>query len=175
MMPNRLLDLLLEAEPDELRGLGMSEVARLVREQEDVRTMAPRIRAGLEEANASLEELAFSRGGPMRHADVVGQSRFRSAPGRTDKQQRRPGTAGSGLMAWSSRRRLRLAAGLAIAAIATITLYAPRGGSRPTRSATESPRLSASLSAGSDRPFAVFETENPDIVVVWLFPKEESR
>ena len=174
MKRNRELELLLEAEPDELRGLGTSEVARLVREKDEVRALAARILAGLGEANASLETLA-SRPPTPRRAGAGEHAPSGRNPGRFAGQRVRDRVPGRVSGRAVRGRGLGVAAGLALAAIALILLYAPRGGPGSKARTTEASPLSANLDAGSDRPFAVFETENPDIVVVWLFPKEEAR
>jgi hypothetical protein len=170
MNQNREMDLLLGADIDELRGLGTSEVARLVRERDDIRILAARILAGLDETNSAIDGFASTRAGQAGSRGVEAASRTRDAVAAATAP--RPPVRGPRF------RRLGLAAGLAIAAIAMITLYAPQANRpRTGRPAIETPPLSASLGAGSDRPFAVFETANPDIVVVWLFPKnqEDSR
>lgn len=156
MNDERIIELLLEAEPDELRGVGPGEVARLVREREDVRTLADRILAGLADANRTLDVLAAT----SRLSRPAGMP----AEGRTTAGRRVPGL------------RPALAAAVVVVAIATMLLRSPdRAPGVKLGNAGGHPGLAASLAAGSDHPFAVFETENPDIVVVWLFPEEESR
>jgi len=150
MRRDGIVDLLLEAEPDELRGMGSGAVARLVRDDAEARGLANRILDGLADTDRSLATISTASRPRRRYETSVAR-----APGRL-----RPAAA----------------AGIAIAAIVALLLHSPGDTARPVVDTGDSqPGLAAGLAAASDRPFAVFETENPDIVVVWLFNEEESK
>lgn len=160
MIARRVRHLLLEAAPAELRGEGASEIARLVREDPDVRAAAARILEEMHALDAGLAEMARLGGSrvPLRDVARPEASVGRPAP-------RRHASAG-----W------RLALGLAGGAAALVTglvLWQPNSPT-PTPASADAQSITATLDAESPRPFAVFATDNPDIAIVWLFDREES-
>ena len=151
MIERRLMEQLLEAEPDELRGNGDSELARLIRDDPAARAVARTIL----EANAAMD----------RALDRIGS---RSPMERSGPPPLRAGRR-------STAARLLTATGLAAAAVLTLLMARP-GSLRRHSSDAAGPGalpLTARLEAASDRPFAVFATSNPDIAVVWLFQPED--
>jgi hypothetical protein len=151
---------LLEAAPAELRGEGTSEIARLVREDPDVRAAALRILEEMHALDAGLAEMAQLAGARVPLRDVAPSKASVASPA-----PRRHASTG-----W------RLALGLAGGAAALITglvLWQPNSPT-PTPASAKAQSITATLDAESPRPFAVFATDNPDIAIVWLFDKEES-
>ena len=72
-------------------------------------------------------------------------------------------------------------AGSLAAAAAVAALILARGGEIgdddgvPAPPATEAPSMIAEIDVEADGPFAVFPTDNPNIVVVWLLDLEEKE
>ena len=157
MIERRTRRLLLDASPAELRGEGVSEIARLVREDADVRAAAARILYELRAIDDDLAEMARLGAARVPLPDVARpDSVARPAP-------RRYASAG-----W--RLALGLAGGAA-ALVVALLLWRP---APPSPAAAAGQSITATLDAESPRPFAVFATDNPDIAIVWLFDQEES-
>jgi hypothetical protein len=72
---------------------------------------------------------------------------------------------------WMRWRNFGLATGLAAATLAALLLSSPDV-QLPADDSASVP-LTATLEVESDRRFAVFATNNPDIAIVWLFDEEE--
>jgi hypothetical protein len=139
--------LILDASTDELRGIGSTPAARLVRDNTDARAAATWLLARIDETNTTLTGLA-GRGTPP-------------VPDRA-RRERPP------------RLSTRLAAGLALALAAILLLLTTHGTPMHEAATPDVEPLTARLDAASDRPFAVFETSNPDIAIVWLLDEETS-
>ncbi len=141
-------DALLEADRAELRGEGDAPLAAHVRTCKRCRRLAGRI---LDAETALAETLAAER--PKRPAHEAAAAAVAAAsPGRT----------------W--RRRFRVAA-LAAAGIAAMLLV-NGGGPSPTqtpRPTMASGRPIALLEASPGRHVVVFQTDNPNIVIIWTF------
>ena len=141
-------DALLEADLAELRGAGDAPLAAHLRTCERCRTLAGRI---LDAETALAETLAAER--PKRPAHEAAAAAMAAAsPSRT----------------W--RRRFRVAA-LAAAGIAAVLLV-NGGGPSPTqtlRPAMASGRPITLLEASPGQHVVVFQTDNPNIVVIWTF------
>jgi hypothetical protein len=133
---------LLEADIDELRGEGESDLADRIRTEPAVRRAAEHIVARL----AQVDGLIAAESASLQSAAI-----------RTRKH-----AAG-----WKSA--IVLTGTLAAAALAGVVLYRGAPENIPTIPARP---LTATLNASSTRPFAVIPTDNPDIAVVWLFNKE---
>ena len=148
MRENEWLDMLLEAEPDELRGLGDSPLARRVREDPVVRAAARQIIDALNVLNAGLATAADR----AATRPVIRPSVHALA-------ERRPRRSRAG----------RVAVALAAAAAIVLLLARPpaRGPGAP-QGADRETALTAQLDASADRSFAVFATRNPDIAIVWM-------
>jgi hypothetical protein len=158
MIERRLRRLLLDASPVELRGEGPSEIARLAREDPDVRAAATRILDELRAIDGGLAEMARpgARHIPLRDVARPGSPAARPAP-------RRHASAG-----W------RLALGLAGGAAALVVALLLWRQALPLPAPVAAQSITATLDASSPLPFAVFATDNPDIAIVWLFDPEES-
>lgn len=138
------LDLMLEADLPELRGEGDSDLAQHVRTCVDCRARAETILAGQEALAEAMDRVT-------PHAP---------APDLTRRAQER-----------ARRRPWRVALPLALAAgIATLLLLRqPSAGPQPPSSP---PRVAAApldVMVPPGRTVAVFQTENPNIVVIWSF------
>jgi hypothetical protein len=179
----RWQQLLLEAEPAELRGEGETAIARLVRESGEVRSAAQAILARTAAMHAALSGAAPGTTYPPRHAegwasrtvvsvppDGTWPAAIATATGLT------PATSAP-MASWHAPRSLRvrraLIGGGTLAATVLALLFSGRGGWRKQEpGGARLHSVTAALEAESDRPFAVFATSNPDIAVVWLFSKE---
>lgn len=144
MTCNDWLDALLEAEPEELRGEGDSALSRHL-------GSCPECRAKAELLVRAMGEL---------DQDLAAEAGRAPLPGR-----RGPGRL---------RRAALVALPLAAAAVVALVLLSPFGPGRNT------PLLSPSLAAPvadavpvvtppAGRDAAVIQTDNPDIVIVWLY------
>lgn len=142
-------DLLLQAELAELRGEGESEVARHVRECARCRTVAQEIG---EQEGALAQALAGMR--PGVSADTAAD------------EARTPEVIP--LPRWRRRWAALIPAALA-ATLAGILLTG--NGTPPAPPATETAAVAPVpvVDAASSEHIVVFNTDNPDIVVVWLF------
>ncbi len=140
-------DALLEADLAELRGAGDAPLAAHVRTCERCRTLAGQI---LDAETARAETLAAER--PKRPAHEAAAAAIAAAtPSRT----------------W----RWRFGAALAAAGIAAVLLV-NGGGPSPTqtrRPAMASGRPITLLEASPGQHVVVFQTDNPNIVVIWTF------
>lgn len=153
MIDDRVLAMLLEAERHELEGRGDSPIARCVREDAETAVVARQLLSTLVETDDTIRDIAAARSGTIEAR-------------RTDTGAVRRRAARSGA------RPAFATLGLATAAIALFALVArDRAPSRAPR--IEPDPLTARLDVSSDRPFAVFATDNPDIAIVWLFNEEE--
>jgi hypothetical protein len=148
--------LILEAEPDELRGIGPGAVATHVRGCTSCARLAGRI---LDETAALDEYLAAE-------ADASAVERVLRRAGipiaRTAPTPARPRRAWVRPSAWVA---------LAAAASVTVLLVArgriPTPTSRPVALAVAAPP--PLVQSSSDRTVAVMQTDNPDITVLWFF------
>jgi len=148
--------LILEAETDELRGIGSGVVAAHIRGCPSCARLATRI---LEETAALNEYLTAEA--DAEAVDVV---------------LRRAGIANTGSAVTPSRSRrawARPSAWGALAAAASITLLLVARERPPTSAPTavalaveEAPPL---VQSSSERTVAVMQTDNPDITVLWFF------
>jgi anti-sigma factor RsiW len=145
-------DLLLEADLAELRGEGESEVARHVRECTRCRATAREI---IEQEGALAHSLAGVRSRVSADATAAEAAAAKVLPLRPR---------------WKRRWATVIPAALA-ATIAGILLTS--NGTSPTvvPSTTEVAAVAAVpvVDAASSETFVVFNTDNPDIVVVWLY------
>jgi predicted anti-sigma-YlaC factor YlaD len=144
--------LLLEAELAELRGEGESEVARHVRECTRCRAMAQEI---VEQEGALAQALAGVR--PQVSADTAAAE-----------------TAAAKVLSLRPRWKRRWAAIIPAALAATVAgILLTSNGTPPAvvPSTTEDAAVAAVpvVDATSSDTYVVFNTDNPDIVVVWLY------
>jgi predicted anti-sigma-YlaC factor YlaD len=144
-------DLLLEVELAELRGEGESEVARHVRECARCRAMAREI---VKQEGALAHVLAEVR--PQVSADTA------AAEAAAKALLLRP--------RWKRRWAALVPAALA-ATLAGILLTSNGTPPAVVPSTTETTAVAAVpvVDAASSETFVVFNTDNPDIVVVWLY------
>ncbi len=147
--------LLLEAEPDDLRGIGSGAVASHVRDCPSCARVAAIIleeTAALDgylggESSTSVEDVLARAG--------VARSRATGTPSRP----RRPWARRSGWVA------LAAAASVAVLLLARDREQAP--GPAPVAVAVAEPL--PLVQSSPDRTVAVMQTENPDITVLWFF------
>jgi len=147
-------DALLVAEPEELRGEGRGEVVDHLRTCAQCRADAGRIMAGSRALDAWL-------GKPGR-APTLAQLAGR-VPGD-------PGSARRG--SWRRARPAVAWIALSAAAAAVALLVRPPVRPRHSGNVVEVPRKEEPLPLVQDaggRSFAVLETEDPDITVLWFF------
>jgi anti-sigma factor RsiW len=145
-------DLLLEAELAELRGEGASEVARHVRECARCRAMAQEI---VEQEGALAQALAGVR--PRVAADTAAAE-----------------AVAAKVLPLRPRWKRRWAAVIPAALAATLAgILLTNNGTPPAvvPSTTEAAAVAAApvVDATSSEIYVVFNTDNPDIVVVWLY------
>ena len=163
-------DALLDAELDELRGIGEGAVARAVRSDALVRADAQEILRATSAMHDALDALAGRRAASA--AATTGRPSGRRALTTVGKRRRQPRRL---MPARPHRFRPRIwigAGSLAAAALVALLLF-DSVSLRTTEDATApDPPLTATLDAESDQPFGVFATDNPDIAIVWLFPRE---
>jgi len=148
---------LLEAEPDDLRGIGQTEVAR------HVRTCPACARAGeiILETTASLNAFLDSEV-PVPDLDALLRRATASAV-TPPRQAERPGPVAS----WrGSRRWVALAAA---ASIAALLLLPDRPAPLPPVATVATAAPLPTVESAPGQTVAVFETENPDITVLWFF------
>jgi hypothetical protein len=155
---DRYREALLEAEPDELRGLGQTEVAR------HIRACAACARAGeiILGTTASLNAF-LDRGVPVPDLDAVLR--------RATTSETTPPRKAEGPVPLASRRGSRRWVALAAAAsIAALLLLPERPAPLPPLAtvATATTTL-PTVESAPGQTVAVFETENPDITVLWFF------
>jgi anti-sigma factor RsiW len=155
---DRYREALLEAEPDDLRGLGPTEVAR------HIRACPACARAGeiILETTASLN-VFLDVGGEMAAPDLDAVLRRAAASVRTTPPNDRP----ESMVPWRVNRRW---VGLAAAAAITALLLLP--GQPPPLPPVATVAAAAPLPTVESAPgqtVAVFETQNPDITVLWFF------
>lgn len=145
-------DLLLEAELAELRGEGESQVARHVRECTRCRAMAQEI---VEQEVALAQALAG-----VRPRVSAGTAAAEAATAKVLPLRPR----------WKRRWAAVVPAALA-ATLAGILLTSNRTPPAVVPSTTEVAAVAAVpvVDAASSETFVVFHTDNPDIVVVWLY------
>jgi anti-sigma factor RsiW len=157
---DRFRDSLLQAEPDELRGVGDSELAA------HVRTCPACGRAARTLLEATAELGAYlGRAGPA--PDVAGILQRAAAP--AARRVAPSPTASPGV-----RRRIRLEdprPWVALAAAAAIAgmLLLPGPAAPPPPTAAADPYRLPTVESASGRTVAVLPTDNPDITVLWLF------
>jgi hypothetical protein len=172
MIDDATMQRLLEADVDELEGRTDSGIARLVRENADVRSMARTILTTMRDADAAVASVAAAHADRLsagHGSKATTQPLHPSATSRLPEVVRRRSRPATG-------RRVRPALaslGVAVAAIALIVIAGPDPAVTPARDPTASEPMTASLDVSSSRPFAVFPTDNPDIASVWLFDEEE--
>jgi hypothetical protein len=154
---DRYREALLEAEPDDLRGLGQTEVAR------HIRACPACARAGgiILDTTASLNAFLAS-GGHVSDLDTV-LRRAATSGGTTPMPTDRPESA----LAWRSRRRWVALA--AAAAISALLLLPRRPPPLPPVATVANAAPLPSLESAPGQTVAVFETGNPDITVLWFF------
>jgi anti-sigma factor RsiW len=142
-------DQLLEAAPSELRGEGESAVAQHLRSCPRCRQLAERIVAEERRLQGALVALE-----PRQPVDDAVRTAVRQA------RQRR-------------RRRWVVASGLAAAAVAVFALWqSGRSALPPAPPPTAMAQPFVQTSA--DQNVIVYQTANPDIVVVWLYQRNGS-
>jgi hypothetical protein len=152
-MNRDVLAKLLEAEPDELRGIGETETAQRVRADEEVRLAAAAI---------------------LRQTDALDRGLLASHAGAHVNAQAAPTPAYAMPLRRGRARHARSLAVASLAAAALLTLLLTRPASNPLTESRPSGRsLTARLDVSADRPFAVIATDNPDIAIVWLFNQED--
>jgi anti-sigma factor RsiW len=154
---DRYRDALLEAEPDDLRGLGQTEVAR------HIRACPACARAGqiILETTASLNAFLGSEV-PVPDLDAV-LRRATTSQVTPPRQAERPGPVAS----WRGSRRW---VGLAAAAsIAALLLLPGRPAPLPPLATVATTTPLPTVESAPGQTVAVFETENPDITVLWFF------
>jgi anti-sigma factor RsiW len=145
-------ELLLEAELAELRGEGESEVARHIRDCARCQSMAREI---VEQEGALAQALAGVR--PQVSADTV------AAAAATAK-----------VLPLRPRWKRRWAAVITAALAATIAGILLTSNGTPPADVPSTTEVAAAatvpvVDATSSETFVVFNTDNPDIVVVWLY------
>jgi len=148
--------LILEAEPEDLRGIGPGAVATHVRDCASCARLAAHI---LEETAALDAHLTagvdpFAVESVLRQAGIAG-----TGPGVTRFGRRRPWTRPS---AWVA---VAAAASIAVLLITRDRIPAPT----PTAVALAAAEPPPLVQASSDRTVAVMQTDNPDITVLWFF------
>lgn len=151
---NDVREALLLAEPGELRGEGRGEVADHLRSCASCRTDADRILAGARALDAWLE----TSGRAPTLDQLTGPE-----PGEAGVSRRGSWRRGRPAVAWIA---------LSAAAAAVVLLFRPPVQPPPSGIDVEMPRSEEPLplvqDAGS-RSFAVLETEDPDITLLWFF------
>ena len=154
---DRYREALLEAEPDDLRGIGQTEVARHVRGCPACARAGTIILEATESLNAFLSGVE-----PVPDLDAV-LRRAATPEGITPQPADLPGPVAP----WRLSRRW--AAFAAAAAIAALLLLPGRPPPLPPPAtlATRAPLPTVESAPG--QTVAVFETENPDITVLWFF------
>ena len=148
----RYADALLEAELDELRGIGDTPVARHVRGCPRCASSGRRIL----EAHARLHGALSKRPDLDVHALLA---RARASAARRGAPPRTP-----------MRRWIALAAAASLAAVLLWTEREPPLDGTPWVATAQAPSV---VEAPADRDVAVFETDDPDITVIWFFQEEE--
>lgn len=146
------LDLILEADPAELRGERPSELATHLRSCEQCRAAAARV---LEAERVLADVFASSAPGPSTPEAVTAATR--EAARRTARRR-----------LWS--RGVPLAAAAVLGGIAVLSRNRPPPPLLPTAvapSVTATPGVLVQGPPG--RGVAVLQTDNPDIVVIWFF------
>jgi anti-sigma factor RsiW len=153
----RYRDALLEAEPDDLRGIGQTEVAR------HIRACPACARAGeiILETTASLN-VFLGNEVPVPDLDAV-LRRLKASEVIPPRQAERPGLV--------APRRLspRWAALAAAAAISALLLLPGRPPPLPPLATVATMTPLPAVESAPGQTVAVFETENPDITVLWFF------
>jgi len=162
MIAQRVRRLLLEAAPAELRGDGESEIARLVREDPDVRVAAAGILDAMAAMDVGLAEMARLGASRLPLRDLA----------RPDPSGARPAPRRRTRFGWQVA--LGLAGGAAALVVALVLRRPNHPAATPQAANRDALPITATLDAESPRPFAVFATDNPDIAIVWLFDREES-
>jgi len=142
-------DQLLEAAPSELRGEGESAVAQHLRSCPRCRQLAERIVAEESRLQGALAVLE-----PRQPVDDAVRTAVRQA------RQRR-------------RRRWIVASGLAAAAVAVVALW-QGGRSALPPAAPPTAMAQPFVQTSADQNVIVYQTANPDIVVVWLYQRNGS-
>ena len=142
-------DQLLEAAPSELRGEGESAVAQHLRSCPRCRQLAERIVAEESRLQGALAALE-----PRQPVDDAVRTAVRQA------RQRR-------------RRRWIVASGLAAAAVAVVALW-QGGRSALPPAAPPTAMAQPFVQTSADQNVIVYQTANPDIVVVWLYQRNGS-
>jgi anti-sigma factor RsiW len=153
----RYREALLEAEPDDLRGLGQTEVARHIR-------ACPACARGGEiilETTASLN-VFLDREVPVSELDAV-LRRATAQSGTAPQRASHPGPVAP----WRPNRRwIALAAA---ASIAALLLLPGRPAPLPPLATVATTTVLPTVESAPGQTVAVFETENPDITVLWFF------
>lgn len=177
---------MLECEPQELEGIGETDLAAHLRACASCRRRAATLAADLRALGAALEAMAGGRG--RAEADIPGV-RDAGALAGVGESGGSGGDRVRGLAAGVAgdarwQRLWRLSAPLAAAAaVAALVLAWPGGGSAPGRRADRSPaEVPASGGAAhgpelrvrvpADARVAVFQTRDPSVAVVWFFPAQ---
>jgi len=142
--------LILEAEPDELRGIGSGRVAAHVRDCSSCGHLAARILG----ETAALDAYLTADADPSTVEEVLRRAGIAS-PHWTGTRSHPQG--------WWGRR----SAWVALAAAASVAaLLLARGPVPVALAVAELPPL---VQSSSDRTVAVMQTDNPDITVLWFF------
>lgn len=160
-----MLPLLLEAEPDELRGRGASDVATHVRA---CPACAARARRVLEAESALDGYLGAARGklgvdAVLAAVDVAAPAAAPGAP----RSAGSPSSLGSGVRVPAWGRWGGLAAAAAVAALLLLPGREPPA--LPVVARTEAPPPLVESAEG--RTVAVMATADPDITVLWFFDR----
>jgi len=169
MMNDTIRQWLLEADVATLEGRGGSELARFVREDPEVGALARRLTAAMRQADAALTGLAESAVAelPLQPRDAAGPAPTVRPTTRTSGVGAPPGSAVARRRPLYGPRPAMAALTLVTAAVLLLVVRHTVGPDRPFAGPDAKP-LTADLHVSSDRPFAVFRTDNPDIAIVWL-------
>lgn len=165
-------DLMLEADPAELRGTGSSQVAAHVCECIPCRRLADGMLTAQLELATSLDALTAQRANAVgSKADLsLSQIRGASPAPATGRVTRVPGSM--------SYRR---AAGVLLAAAAALVLILyPRSGAELARPEPRTERIAMAadrpvVSVTSGDEVVIMNTTNPNITVVWYMDRESQR
>lgn len=173
----RALDLMLKAEPAELRGVGPTPLAAHVRACSRCAGTARALLGHAAELEDALDRYALA-GDPAAAADVA-----LAASRAADTSEQGHGPAGEPAISrarfrvappHSGRWRWPAAAGAALAAAVAVWVLAPsRVPTRPPVAAPPPARAAASVAVvpPPDRLAAVIRTDNPKITIVWLMER----
>lgn len=148
--------LILEAEPDELRGIGSGRVAAHVRDCSSCGHLAARI---LEET-AALDAYLTAEADPSTVEEVLRRAGIASPHWTGTRSRPRD---------WWGRRSAWIALAAAASAAALLLARGRVPTTAPVPVALAVAELPPLVQSSSDRTVAVMQTDNPDITVLWFF------